>query len=84
MRAHALLKSGVSRFFLFLYKLGIVIIEKINKSSLKCHTSPPPPPGGGGGLGRERLSLPRAPHGLGGGDVTFHMHIKRAFEALSK
>ena len=83
MRAHALLKSDISRFFLFLYKLGIVIIEKINKSSLKCHTSPLPNPRGGGGWG-ERLSLPRAPHGLGGGDVTFHMHIKRAFEALSK
>ena len=80
MRAHTLLKSDISRFFLFLYKLGIVIIEKINKTSLKCHTSPLPNPRGGGGLGRERLSLPRAPHGGGGGD----MHIKRAFEALSK
>ena len=71
MRAHALLKSDISRFFLFLYKLGIVIIEKINKTSLKCHTSPLPNPRGEGGGGL-------------GGDVTFHMHIKRAFEALSK
>ena len=51
MRAHELLKSGVSRFFLFPYKLGIVIIEKINKTSLNCHTSPPPNPRGGGGGG---------------------------------
>ena len=82
MRAHALLKSGVSRFFLFPYKLSIVIIEKINKTSLKCRTPPPPNPRGGGGLGRETLTPP--PPRVGGGDVTLHMHIKRAFEALSK
>ena len=61
-----------------------MIIEKINKSSLKCHTSPPPNLRGGGGAGERDSLSPAPPHGLGGGDVTFHMHIKRAFEALSK
>ena len=46
------------------------------------YVSTPYPEGGGAG---ERDSLsPAPPHGLGGGDVTFHMHIKRAFAALSK
>ena len=50
------------RWYHFYYKPTLPEKTAYGLSSLECHTSPPPFPWG-------RISLPRAPHGLGGGDV---------------